>query len=160
MTTTTQTAPQRPAPMDNTRINTPGEYRAWQDAEGAYFAALKNIEVAKQEAKEVEKAQASRVLSEQDYYIAACQRENERKEKAAAARAIEQAAAQAHADYLTSRPATVEIMRGDPVNFLAEFAHWTRAGYEMSGNDLHSTGFGVWHATLSAPAPAAAKGAK
>ena len=157
---TTQTAPVRPAPMDNTRINTPGEYRAWQEAEAAYFATLRRVEIAKQEAAEMEKAEANRVLSDQEYYIQNCQRENERKAKVAATLAAEQAAAQAKTDYLASRPATVEIMRGDPVNFLQEFAHWTRAGYEMSGDDLHSTGFGVWHATLTEPAPAAAKGGK
>ncbi|CAM3480960.1 hypothetical protein [Polaromonas hydrogenivorans] len=161
MTTTTQTAPQRPAPMDNTRINTPGEYRAWQDAESSYFATLRRIETAKQEAAEMEKAEACRILSEQDYYLMACQRENLRKEKAAATLAAEQEAAQAKADYLASRPATVEIMRGEPYNFLQEFAHWTRAGYVMLDSGMHSTGFGMWHATMTAPAaPAAAKGAK
>jgi plastocyanin len=88
------------------------------------------------------------------------QRENENKARAAARAAAQKEAEQAHADYLASRPATVEIMRGDGVNFLAEFAHWTRAGYEMSGDNLHSTGFGVWHATLTAPAAPAAKGGK
>lgn len=157
MTTTTQAAPVRPAPLSLYRINSPAEIRAWKDAEAGYFAALRGIEQAKQDAVEMAKAEADRPMSEQEYYIMACQRDNENKAKAAARAAAQKEADQAHAAYLASRPATVEIMRGEPFNFFLEFAHWSRAGYELHGDNLHSTGFGMWHATLTAPA---AKGGK
>ena len=145
--------------MDNTRINTPGEYRAWQDAEGAYFAALRNIEQAKQEAAEMAKAEANRVLSEQEYYVAACQRENENKAKAAARAAAEKEAAQVEADRLTATPAVAEIMHRNEWAFVQEICHWSRRQYTL--NDLHSCMPGLYHATMSAPAaPAAAKAGK
>lgn len=144
--------------MDNTRINTPGEYRAWQDAEASYFATLRRIEAAKKEAVETEKAEANRVLSDQDYYIAACQRENERKEKAAATLAAEKAAAQAEAARLASSPDVVEIMHRSEWAFLQEVCQWSRRQYTL--NDLHSCMPGLYHATMAAPAApaAAAKG--
>lgn len=155
MTTTTQTAPQRPAPMDNTRINTPGEYRAWQDAERAYFDALRSIEQAKQQAAEMAKAEANRPLTSQEYYVMACQRENENKAKAAATLAAEQAAAQAEADRLAATPAVAEIMQRNEWAFIQEVCHWSRRQYTL--NDLHSCMPGLYHATMNAPAAKAGK---
>ena len=143
-----------------TRINTPGEYRAWQDAEGAYFAALRNIEVAKKEAAEMAKAEANRVLSEQEYYVLACQRENERKAAAAAsaAAAAEKAAARAEVDRLSGSPAVADVMHRNEWAFLQEICHWSRRQYTL--NDLHSCMPMLYHATMSAPAAPAAPAAK
>lgn len=144
--------------MDNTRINTPGEYRAWQDAEGAYFAALRNMEQDKQEAAEMAMAEANRVLSDQEYYVLACQRENENKARAAARATAEQDAARAESERLAGSPAVAEIMHRSEWAFIQEVCHWSRRQYTL--NDLHSFMPGLYHATMSAPAAPAAKGGK
>lgn len=151
-TTTTITAPQRPAPMDNTRINTPGEYRAWQDAEASYFATLRRIEQVKQQAAEQAKAEANKTLTENEYYLEACERHRQQQEKAAAAQAAEKAAARAEVDRLSASPDVVDIMQRNEWAFIQEVCHWSRRQYTLEDGGLHACMPGLYHATMTAPA--------
>ena len=151
-TTTNATAlPQRPAPLSLYRINSPAEIRAFKDAEGEYFNALRRAEQAERQAAEQLKAEASRPLTENEYYLEACQRENERKEKAAAALAIVKANERAASDYAKSSLPVAEVMETSEFRFLSSVVAWANKGYTLQASGMLNFGLGLYHVQLDAP---------
>lgn len=161
MTTTTQTAPVRPADLDTTKLHSPATVAKWKEDNASYFAALRAIDHEKEVAAARAEAERTRPMTQLEYWNMAQAREAEKQAKAREAEKAEKAAARAEIDRLASSPAVAEIMHRNEFLFIREIAMWCNRGYKFDDNNslLHS-GNGLYHAQLFAPAPAVKGGAK
>ena len=159
-TTTTQTAPVKPADLSLYVLHTPAARRQHQQAMYDYHAACRAIEQAEQAEKQAAVAEASRLLTEGEYWTLALERERENKAKIKAAHDAEVAAQRAETERLMSSPDVVDVLHRNEHNFVRELCHWANRGYRFHDDSMQMFMPGSYHATLLAPAAPAAKGSK
>jgi hypothetical protein len=149
------TKPQRPADLDNTKLHSREEYRAWQDATYEFHAAVRAEEQRAATKAAAEAAQANRVLTPDDYWALAVEREAIKQARQAELQAAEQAKLDAAAEYLASQPDVAVIDATNPYGFLKQVTHWANLGYVLP-DDADITMLPTFCAVkLNKPAPAA-----
>jgi hypothetical protein len=146
-----------PAPLDNTRIHTREEYKAWQDAMFEYHAAIRAEEKRELLKAEVAKAEANRHLTDDEYHALAVQREAEKQARQAERDAEEAARAEAKAAYLASMPEVAEIQESNPFTFVKQICHWSALGYSLPENANVDFLPGLYSVSLDKPAATAKK---
>jgi hypothetical protein len=157
--TTTKTTITRPADLDNSKLHTRAEVRAWQDANFEYHAAIHAEEQRAATQAAAKAAEASRPLSDDEYYQQAVQRETEKRARIADREAAEKADQEAKVAYLESTPAIADIDATNPYSFLLQVIAWAQKGYTLP-EDADIATFPSWYAVkLTAPAPAPAPAA-
>jgi len=157
MTKTTQALPVKPEPLSLYVLHTPAAVRQHEQAMYDYYAAMRAIAQQEQADKEAAIAEASRALTQAEYFAQAQEREREKQAKVKAAHDAEVAAARAEVDRLATSPAIAEVMHRNEWNFLQEICHWSRRQYTLEDGNLHASLPGHYHASMTAPA---AKGGK
>lgn len=121
----------RPADLDNTKLHTREEYKAWQDAMHDYHAAVREEKQAEGRNAAAQLAESQRVLTDAEYDELARKREQDRQARESA-REIERAtAAGAKEDYLASSPDIAAILETNPVSFVQQLMHWSGHGYTL-----------------------------
>lgn len=158
MTNQTST-PIRPADLDNTKLHTPTEYKAWQQSMRDYHQAIRDIEQAAERKAQAVIAEQNRVLTDAEYHALAVKRKETSDAVAAERVAAEKTLALAEIQRLMASPETVEVLQRNEFQFLTEVLHWANRGYVLAENGFHSMGYGLFHVTLQAPV-AAKKAAK
>lgn len=151
----------RPADLDNTKLHTREEYKAWQDAMHDYHAAVREEKEAEGRKAAAQLAESQRVLTDAEYHAIAIKRKAEQDSRDAAREAERQAVADAKAAYLSSTPAVAEITENSPYSFLMAVIHWAARGYSMPEQaDITFIAPSYYAAKLKAPEAAPAKIAK
>jgi hypothetical protein len=136
--TTVQT-PKRPAPLDPTRLHTPAEVRQWKHDEATYWAAMQALQDEERRKEEAARAHANRLLDADEYFELAQQREADNKARQFERDAARKAEELRKQEYLASNPPTAEILVSNNIaEFLRQFEHWVREGYEVdTSGPLH-----------------------
>nr|WP_315428108.1 hypothetical protein [uncultured Albidiferax sp.] len=156
-----QTAtPIKPADLDNTKLHTPAEYKAWQQSMRDYYNALRAIEQAAERKAQAVIAEQNRPISDDEYHALAVKRKQIADDKIAERAAAEKSAALAEIEKLMSSPATVDVINRNEVLFMVEVIQWANRGYTMPETGFHSFGLGLFHITMNAPVLAKKVGAK
>ncbi|HWV02971.1 hypothetical protein [Ralstonia sp.] len=136
-----------PEPLDPTKYYSRAEAKAHADAVAAYFAEKREQEM--RERAQAEKATPHvRDISADEYEAMALKRYEAQQAKIAEREAAEKAKAQAEAEFMASRPATVQISESSPHMFLLKYAHWVSAGYSLPDDGVHAFTMGCYSATL------------
>ena len=144
--------PPLPADLDTTKYHTRAEAKAWYDARAAHFAAKDAVR--RQEEQKAIEARVVKTLSESEYEAQGLARYNAMLAREAERKAEEYAAEQEKLKALAASPEVAEVLATNPAQFLTEFSHWTRRGYEVDLNGPLVLGWNLSHITLKAPAPA------
>lgn len=158
MTTEINIAPQRPAPRDPTRLYSPAENRAWDAAESAYWQSVRAAERDADRKKEADKAFANRVLDDSEYHAFSVARLNENRARELERQVAAHAAEERKREALAASPDVAEILTTNPVDFLTDFAHWTKKNYEVDLSGPVMFGWQMCHVHMK-PAAKKAKGA-
>jgi hypothetical protein len=154
---TMNTKLQPPALLDNTKLHTRDEYKAWQDAMYEYYAAIRAEEQREARIAAAKEATANRLLSDHEYHALALQREAEKQARQAERAAAERAEQDAKESYLSSLPEVAEVSAHSPFIFLTEVCLWANRGYTLEDDGNVNFMMGFYTATLNKPAPAAKK---
>jgi hypothetical protein len=124
--------PPLPEPLSLYKLHSPEVRRAHQAKVEAHYAAKRELERAERAAAEAAKAHANRVLTEQEYFAAAVERENVNRAKQAEREAAQYAAEQAKKEALAGSPEIADILTNNPADMLREVILWGRKGYELN----------------------------
>jgi len=148
-----QTTPTKPADLSIYELHSPEVRRQHRAEVEAYVQALRNIERQKEIKAEAIKAEATRPLTEDEYFQEAVKRNKQQQDKQAERAAAEKAAELARIDFLMSSPPVVEIMETNEYKFLATVINFASRGYTLGDNGIQHFGFGLFHCNLDAPTP-------
>jgi hypothetical protein len=147
------TKPQRPAPLDLTKLHTPTEVRQWKAEMADYHAALRAEEEQERLKEQTKKAHENRIiLNADEAYALAVEREAQRKAREAEQEAARQAERDAKAAYLASLPAVADVSERSEFHFLQTVIHWAGKGYSLSDDGIEAFLPGFYSCRLTAPA--------
>jgi hypothetical protein len=118
-----------PAPLGSHRIHTPGEVRAHEKAVAEYWAAFHAQERERVEKIEAERAFACRVLTDQEYYELALEREAAQQARQLERDVAALAKEQEKQAFLQTEEPTVQILESTDFQFLTLVEHFIGRGY-------------------------------
>lgn len=148
--------PQRPEPLDSSKIHHPNAVRAWKDAEFNYHAAVRAQKLAADAKAEALRNPKPKVLTEDEEYRQAVARDEARKAVQAERAQREAAKEKAHQEYLSSSPEQVELLENSLYALVMALQHWVKRGYEVVETSINAIPPSLYVAHLI-PAPKSKK---
>jgi hypothetical protein len=126
--------PPRPEPLSPTVYHPRAEYRKWREEEVAYWDAVRAAQRQEEQRRDAERAQANRIIDDDEYDRIGLAREAERKAKQLQQEADELRRKREKEQFLASSPEAVDIFERNLATFLLDLTHWARKGYEVDLN--------------------------
>jgi hypothetical protein len=123
---------QRPAPLDNTKLHSPAVVRKWKEDESAYWAAVRAAEQQAAQEEEAQRAHDNRLLSADEYFALAVERENANRARQTEREAARYADEQQKKEALAASPEVADVLTNNPVEMLREVIHWANRGYTLN----------------------------
>lgn len=150
---TDNTKPQRPAPLDPTRLHTPAEVRKWKEAEAEWAEAIRAAERHAAQEEEAKRAYENRYLTETEYHERAIERENENRARQAEREAARFAEEQRKKEALAESPDIADVLTNSPAEMLRQVCLWAARGYVLNvDGPIVMLPPSLWHVQMKAPA--------
>jgi hypothetical protein len=143
-----------PEPLDTSKFYTREERRQHAAAVASYHETVRAEEQRQPLAEEAARAEANRVMTQEEYEALALLRYQEKVAKEAEQAAAEKAQAEAKEAYLASMPDIAEIEARSEFIFLSDVAHWFAKGYTADEKSIIGWIPGFYCVKLNKPAPA------
>jgi len=140
-----------PAPLDNSVLHTPAEYRQWQEDCAAFHAEQRAIEQKAAQLKAQQEANASRLMTNEEYHALAVERANEQHKRAVERQLIVDVKKQEKLDYLKSSPEIASLNESNPYTLIETLLHWGRRNYQLTENSIQYFADGIYQINLVAP---------
>jgi hypothetical protein len=146
-TTAYKTTSDIPA-LDPSVLHSPKAVEDWKQLHRDVFNTNAATVRAEAEAKKAIRNHANRILTSEEFYEEALQREQEKKAKATADKLLEEAAEQAKQDFLNSAPDELLVSERSPASLILALEHWVRKGYSADINRIDYFDHGLYSVLL------------